>query len=234
MLSDDFKNATIEAIYWWNRTENYYHKYFSKFDKIYKDKELLDFFVEKLFNVFLIEYSVRRNINSGKDSVNKFLEELMSYDFINRIKLGDIEAIDDISDKLLKSKISVDNHTISLLSKIAFLVNPIEFSISDSLAKKSLWHLTIGKHNYLKYNLNNYSIFYKLVNNLLIEFEEILHEQQKTLKLFEGTEASIFYSKNLIAFNRRILDKFFWLKAQKESGSRIIFNNEPYLDFLKM
>jgi len=41
----DFENATIEAIYWWNRTEFYYHKYFSRLDELFNNKDLLQFFI---------------------------------------------------------------------------------------------------------------------------------------------------------------------------------------------
>ena len=32
----EITDATIEAIYWWNRNEFHYHRYFSNLDKIYK------------------------------------------------------------------------------------------------------------------------------------------------------------------------------------------------------
>ena len=54
-LKLQIENATLEAIYWWNRDEDYYHNYFSKLDSIYKDKPMLEFFTAKVFEVFLRE-----------------------------------------------------------------------------------------------------------------------------------------------------------------------------------
>ena len=48
-INIDFKNATLEAIYWWNRVEYRYHEHFKLFDEIYNNKKLLPFFTSKVF-----------------------------------------------------------------------------------------------------------------------------------------------------------------------------------------
>ena len=71
----EIETATLEAIYWWNRDESYYHNCFANFDNIYKDKAMLEFFTTKIFEVFLREYSIRRNLSAGHENVNKFIDE---------------------------------------------------------------------------------------------------------------------------------------------------------------
>lgn len=75
------ENATLETIYWWNRSEGYYHRYFSKFDEIYEDSKLLPFFIDKLFGPFLSDYSIRRNLGKGRVSLELFLKEVIEKDF---------------------------------------------------------------------------------------------------------------------------------------------------------
>jgi hypothetical protein len=67
------KDATIEAIYWWNRTENYYHEYFKKIDDMIECPELFNFFTQKVFENFLREYAIRRTISAGYKSVDSLL-----------------------------------------------------------------------------------------------------------------------------------------------------------------
>jgi hypothetical protein len=94
MTVSEIENATLEAIYWWNRDEYYYHSYFSQMDKIYRDKKVLDFFTRKIFEVFLKEYSVRRNLSSGVNSVISFIDELFEYDFFRFVQKGETEIIE--------------------------------------------------------------------------------------------------------------------------------------------
>ena len=118
-------NATIESIYWWNRDESYYHRYFSQLDNIYQDKRLLAFFTNKVFEFFLKGYSIRRNISSGYQNVDKFIDDLFEFDFVQQVKQGDLQVIDDVSRKIKAKGDSTKRNTISLLSKVAFLINPM-------------------------------------------------------------------------------------------------------------
>lgn len=80
---NEIKNATIDAIYWWNRSEHNYHHYFSRMDVIYKNPDAFKFFAQKISMTFLNDYSVRRNISSGEESVYSLIDGLLEYDFIN-------------------------------------------------------------------------------------------------------------------------------------------------------
>src|SRR4030042_2862720 len=138
MTSSEIENATLEAIYWWNRDEYYYHKYFSQLDIIYQDKTVLDFFTRKIFEVFLKEYSVRRNLSSGSRSIISFIDELFENNFFEKTIKGETEIIDVLSNKLKENGISTRRNTKSLLSKVAFLINPHDFSLYDSLSRESI------------------------------------------------------------------------------------------------
>jgi hypothetical protein len=232
MEAKDIRNATLEAIYWWNRNENYYFLHFKNIEKIYKNKSDLEFFTTKIFEVFLKEYSVRRNLSSGPETVDNFISVLIKKDFFQLVKKGQIEVIDKISKQLKKENKVTDRQTISLLSKIAFLINPVEFSLYDRLAKESLWEINKNKNNFEKKSLGNYSNFLKEIDNLLILSEKSLNEHLDILNKFKDTPAYEYFSKNPIAFKRRILDKYLWISHQNQSNKKIY--NEPYLKFSKM
>ncbi len=238
MNKSDIKNSAIEAIYWWNRSEGYYHKYFKKLDVIYTNKKQLNFFISKLFNSFLNEYSVRRNINKGSDSVNSFIDEIVEQNFIMKVKEGDVRCIDEMSAKLLNSGKSVKKRTISLLSKFAFLINPIDFSLYDTLAREAVWE--IHAKGIRKNSLMSYSNFISGVNDLLNLNSQIIKSQQSTLELFEGTEAYDYFSQNNEAFGRRIMDKYLWmykkrrLSDENQKKDSEMFDNSAYIEFLKM
>ena len=151
------RNATLEAIYAWNRTEGYYYSYFSRLDELHKNPEVFAFFTTKIFEGFLSDYSIRRNIKSGHENVDLFLKHIIEYGFIESVQNGDKSSVDNISEKLKNEKeVTNKKETRSLLSKIAFLINPEEFSLLDSLAKKSLWKLIKGKKGCKKYQLDSY------------------------------------------------------------------------------
>jgi hypothetical protein len=145
-------NAVLEAIYWWNRDEYYYHKYFSKLDTIFLDKVALDFFTRKIFEIFLREYSVRRNLSSGVENVSFFINELFENDFFTKVNNGETEVIDELSNILKENRKSTERNTRSLLSKVAFLINPHEFSLYDNLAKDSIVIVNKLRH----YEVNSY------------------------------------------------------------------------------
>ena len=234
MEAIDIRNATLEAIYWWNRNENYYYQHFKNIEKTYKNKSDLEFFKIKIFEVFLKEYSVRRNLSSGSETVDNFISQLIEKDFFKLVKKGEIEVIDKISNLLKKEKNVTKRQTISLLSKIAFLINPVEFSLYDRLAKESLWEINKNKNNFEKKSLGNYSNFIKEMDELLILSEKSLNKHLDILNQFKDTPAYEYFSQNPIAFKRRILDKYLWISYQNQKLSNRKIYNEPYLKFSKV
>lgn len=230
--SNDIKNATLEAIYWWNRDEFYYHKYFSQLDMIYNNELVLDFFTRKIFEVFLREYAIRRNLSSGIESVSFFIKEIMEDNFFERVKAGETEVIDKLSNKLKVSGKSTTRNTKSLLSKVAFLINPHSFSLFDSLAKKSIWTIYKDTKEINLKHLDNYSGFLNQTTKLrrCLHEEGLFKNSSKILKDFNGTESFFFFSTHLDAFEMRIVDKYLWLLAQ--DGKRKI-NNAGYIELHK-
>jgi hypothetical protein len=233
MIRKNIDNATLEAIYWWNRDEFFYHNYFSKIDEIVKKEETLDFFTKKIFEVFLREYSVRRNISKGSDSVKRFIEELFKYDFIKSVKLGDTEVIDSLSSILKENQYSTKKNTKSLLSKVAFLINPYDFYLYDSLAKYSIWDIQKSETRIVRSQLENYSTFITQVEILKerIEDKGLLNNSQNILSKFDGSDAHTFFSTSDNAFKMRIIDKYLWLYAQHKNDNTI--NNNGYFEIYK-
>ena len=233
MLEPEIENATLEAIYWWNRDEFYYHKYFSQLDKIYKDKLLLDFFTKKIFQVFLREYSVRRNLSPGLNSVFFLLDELFENNFFEHVVKANTDIIDELSSKLKVNCKSTSRHTKSLLSKIAFLINPNDFSLYDNLSKDAL--KLINKNTHFRNSaLESYSGFLKQTNFLRITIYDngLFLQSINILNEFKETEAFKFFTTNNQAFEMRIVDKFLWLLTQSSNNN--IFQNNEYRKLIKL
>lgn len=226
----DFKNATLEAIYWWNRNENYYHKYFTDFENIYSDKLLLEFFITKIFEIFLREYSIRRNIEKGYKNINYFIDELFEHNFVKRVKKGEIEVVDDVSHKLKLNGNTTNGKEIrSLLSKIAFLINPSNFSLLDSLVKGSLWSIIKKEKKCKRKELEYYTEFIKQTKIQILKNSYNLKTQMKLLENFKGTVAYQYFSKHPKAFELRIYDKYLWIMEQSKNEMGRKINNDGYL-----
>lgn len=225
-------NATLEAIYWWNRDEYYYHKYFSQLDKIHKNKITLDFFTTKVFKVFLREYSIRRNLSAGGNSVSSFIQELFENNFVEEVLKGRTEIIDELSAKIKTSGKSTKRNTRSLLSKVAFLINPQQFSLYDSLAKESIWAIHKDFKQFKISELSTYSGFLKQSKNLrdFITDNNLFKNAPLILSEFSETEAFKFFSVNNEAFEMRIVDKFLWLYDQPLNR----YNNQGYRELIKL
>lgn len=230
----EIETATLEAIYWWNRDESYYHNCFANFDNIYKDKAMLEFFTTKIFEVFLREYSIRRNLSAGHENVNKFIDELFHHQFTNSVKAGKTEIIDNLSGKIKEQGDSTKRQTKSLLSKVAFLINPNKFSLFDNLAKESVWELNKESKIFNRGELESYSFFIERVGRLLEDNAAILENQKLILNNFKDTPAYIFFSEHPEAFNRRIIDKYLWVRKQTQNEKARKINNDPYLQFTKI
>ena len=233
MTVSEIENATLEAIFWWNRTESFYHKSFSRMDILYQDKDLLNFFIRKIFEVFLREYAVRRNLLSGNESTNSFINELFENDFFQNVKNGNIEIIDTLSIKLKENGKSTVRNTKSLLSKVAFLINPHEFSLYDSLAKSSIWEINKENSKLKRTELESYSVF-KDQTDILRENlvkKDLFKTSHSLLLKFPKTESFEFFSKHKDAFELRIVDKFLWIYNQTLNGKE--FKNHSYIKFYK-
>jgi len=230
---EDFKNAAIEAIYCWNRTEYFYHKYFSKLDELYKNKYLRQFFTDKIFETFLREYSIRRNISAGYKKVDMFIDEIIEMKFVKYIKSGNVDAIDCISQQLKDSERSTNRETKSLLSKIAFLINPNDFSLYDSICKKSVGQLMNNCGFYRGKYIDNYSNYIVGVNCLLYDYSKILEQNIEILKILRETSANKYLLENPGAYKRRILDKYLWLYQQKQNINARPISNKAFREFLK-
>lgn len=217
--------AIYESIYWWNRSEAYYYSFLHRLDEIYVSKELYAIFSVKTFQVFLREYSVRWNIAEGTESVDLFIDQLFQFGFFEEVKNGKVEIIDSVSNfiKQVHNSSTKHRHSVSLLSKIAFLINPHKFVLYDALAKKSLYALCQNEIE-RKSKLETYIGFYEEAEKFKshLEKQNYFKNAYRILEAFPDTKAYHFFSKevNREAFKRRILDKYLWLEQQKESFSR--------------
>ncbi|WP_103664989.1 hypothetical protein [Gracilimonas amylolytica] len=225
---NEIRNATIDAIYWWNRSEHYYHHYFSKIDAIHKNPDTFKFFVQKIFMTFLSDYSVRRNLSSGEDSVYEFIDGLLKYSFISECRDGNLKIIDEISKKLHHSKVT-KNSTVSLLSKIAFLINPSSYSLYDSLSRKSLYKLKNKESQFTHSDIQEYSRFLEEVLNLKKRIMTDGHSKfiQSILQEYKQTKAYEFFRKHETAFELRVVDKILWIKSTERE-----IDNSGYLSLL--
>jgi len=238
MTKDEVENATLEAIFWWNSTESNYHNYFSRMDDIYyKKPRIFEFFITKTFEIFLREYSVRRNIRKNYKSVDLFIKTIIEQDFVTKVRDGKTSIVDELSEHLSTYKSITNNRqTRSLLSKIAFLINPTEFSLFDNLAKQSLWEIIKKDKSRTckKKDLEAYSIFLAEVEKQIDSSFPKNPDYNKILLEFEGTNAHRYFKLNKEAFKRRIYDKYLWLQSNnKKKNSRKIINT-PYKEFLKL
>ncbi len=235
VTQEEINTATLEAIYWWNRNEWYYHKYFSRLDELFSNKKLLVFFKTKVFEAFLKEYSVRRNIGEGEGSVQKFLNELFRTDinFVQHVKDSKVSVIDDVSLSLKNLRGSTRRETKSLLSKIAFLINPTCYSLYDSYTKASIYDiLKKTTSSFKKKELESYSFYLNKTVSFLESSTDKFDNSFKILDGFNGSPAHDFFKMNQMAFKKRILDKFLWIYHQNKLG-RAIFNDE-YLTFYSL
>ncbi len=213
----NINNAIYEAIYMWNRTEHYYHTYFSKFNKIIEDERIMKVFVEKMYNNFLSEYSVRRNFKEGQESVYQFLYRLKELDFFSRVSSGDINVVDETSAILKLEDITNKRRTVSLLSKTSFLINPSEFILYDNLARKSLYKKMSEFSSMRGIDLSLYSTFIKHALILLNKAESkgLFSDLEKILWEFKNTEAYSFFTNNHHSLKLRVIDKFLWIEGSK-------------------
>lgn len=221
------ETASLEAIYWWNRTEGYYHDHFSRIEKYAEDGELFEFFCQKLFEVFLREYSIRRNIVKGRKAPLDFLYYLKDSRFFSRVADGEIDAIDETSIDLKEnSKLTNNRECRSLLSKLAFLINPSAFSLYDQYALESLYQLLKKHKKITRRQLDSYNSFIENSTALIDSNKIIIDQRIANLELFENSSAQVYFSGDNPAFRRRIFDKYLWL--YKVNSKETVINNSAY------
>jgi hypothetical protein len=223
------KAGILETIYYWNKSEYFYNKYFSQIKNIFKSESNLTFLANKIFPSFLSEYGVRRNLPQGPEIYLYFLKELEKSDFFNRVALNDISVIDEISEYLKSEKNLIQRNTKSLLSKFACLINPNYFFMMDSFAKLSIKKLCL--EDIKKIEIDEYSKYHSLCLKLS---EEIDHNYetgifQGLLRSFPNSPAHDYFGKNMNAFKYRTVDKILWITSS--NNSNILSTNDCYLDF---
>lgn len=223
---DQIEQATLEAIYWWNRNEYFNHRRFKNLDLLLDDEKYKNVVLEKIIKPFLGEYSVRRNIAKGDENILKFLQNIKEVNFIKKVKFGNIPVIDETSDMFKNEGFTNKRKTVSLLSKMAFLINPSEFVLYDSLAKNSLKCLLLERSVGVKSkDIEKYSEFY---NHILFIKDEIKDAglfkfSDELLNIYRKTQAYEFFSINRKAFELRIIDKILWLMQQaKINNSNLV------------
>tara|TARA_R110001583_G_scaffold132769_1_gene284712 strand:+ start:1175 stop:1954 length:780 start_codon:yes stop_codon:yes gene_type:complete len=243
ILKPKINNAALEAIYWWNRTEGYYHSYFYNYDKKIHKTKCESIFINNIFEVFLREYSIRRNFASGKHNPKILLDNLIQLDFFKEIKKSNIQIIDIVSEKLklvptknVEGKIvslTNNNKTTSLLSKIAFLINPSTYFLNDTLVTDSVNQLTKGVKFEKTEEFDHYLKFYKKVNYIENYFSEnnLFEKPFNVLENFKETEAYSYFGSNKKAFKQRIVDKYLWLNKINEERVK---NGEVEVDNINL
>jgi len=152
----------------------------------------------------------------------------MKSSYFTRIKSGDITVIDDISDQFRTQSALTNGRQIkSLLSKMAFLINPHNFSLMDNFAKDSLWKIIRHKKQIKKVELENYSTFFEQSGLLIKENLNNIKELNNCLSDFKPSDAYSFFTDNQAAYQRRVFDKYLWLMRATSNGKVIVNNAYP-------
>ncbi len=210
--------STYEAIFWWNRTESLYHKSFSKIGLLKENEKAKKFFIRKVFDTFLKEFAVRRNVAKGYNSVELLFENLFSNDNIIRIQNENKEIVDELSETYAKLEFTNYKQTRSLISKCAFMINPSHFSLLDEYTKISLSKIT--EKSKISFD-NSYSTFISAINDEIINIENFSETYNPILEKFKETDAYVFFKDNPNAFVRRIFDKYLWIERLDDKEVRI-------------
>jgi hypothetical protein len=229
---ETLEQAAYEAIYWWNRNESYYHQYFSQIDQFYQNVEMLNFFISKIYSPFLREYSIRRNLKPGYDSIKIYLDAIQENSFFEEVANGNLLIIDEISSKVKNNGNGVINGTVSLLSKTAFLCNPSKFSLYDKYAKTSLKNIISKQNNKVK--LDSYNDFVFACNEIIELNKYQILSTMPVLQDFSGSSAEIFFNSNSETYCRRVFDKYLWMthNVQTDPSRKVL--NKAYVDFYKL
>lgn len=204
--------ACLEASYWWVHYEQDFHEQFSLWCRKTVDHLSQDDF--KVFTDFTTRYSLSRNLKGGDDTKKSLLRKLSANGLFDQVKDGTITVVDDLSAVLGEQH----KTQTSLLSKLATLCNPIDFTMYDRLAKIGLAYMLMGQQSMRKHN--SYQVFlddwekfavrcFTTVDNHLID-----NHYDYLVNHFD-------VNRDLLSrpiYGRRVVDKYLWLLGQKESN----------------
>lgn len=213
MSDQDFRKATFEALFWWQRSECQYSiELRNAFAKRHEEGKI-GAFVESSFSKFLADYSIRRNLRGkGLEPVEKFVEKCFEERGLieNLLSQGDKgKTIDKFVDIVEKDKaLSGGQRLTSLIAKTSFLFMPGVIPLYDQLAKKAL-------ENIQGIQIPSFSVFLSCFEEQKREWSEpikrFLKEQSYTMNLFpefEGIEDREDF------FVHRVVDKLLWIKGK--------------------
>lgn len=260
---EQLRTACQETIFYWNLCEGYYHYHSAQISKKAdqeNDASWLLFYHEKIYQAFLRQYSIRRNLVADEKNSDpkglELLKTLQSIEFFKSLHDGKRDTIDK-ANEYLKSKtelvpyVNNDNKergrrsTRSLLGKTAFLVNPAVYSLYDNLAKDALHKIVLElredtdhAHYFpkkvMKKSLSeNYEKFLDCSDTLITYLDkecEFSAIRVKSLIYFKDTHAGKYFAENDDCYKRRATDKFLWIMEHEKRNRPV--NNEPISDFL--
>ncbi|MBK6699293.1 MAG: hypothetical protein IPG55_05220 [Saprospiraceae bacterium] len=110
---------------------------------------------------------------------------------------------------------------VSFLSKMAFLINPKDFSLYDKYARNSMNLILKSKVSGKKKAIDKtYDQFISKINVELEENESELMSQLKTLHNLPQKIETSYFENNPRIFIRRIYDKYLWLLSQDRNERR--------------
>jgi hypothetical protein len=210
--------ATNEAIYWWKRDEYYYHKVFSNFVTIYEDSEQLEFFGNYLFKSFTKQYSVSRTLKNIDKNLSNLIDYLNTKEYFTNVIAGNISIIDEVANNF--PKYLSNGKPISFLSKLAFLINPLQFSLYDTLARNSLSEILKEEKSIHRAVKKSYTEFINFIDDKLDKNNVTLNKQINKLDNFNICCEIEFLKDNPLIFKRRVYDKYLWLYSQNDKNRR--------------
>lgn len=210
MLIEDtiIRKAIFEAIYSWQRSEYMYSNdmnfaYNNRFDNA-----LVKSYAENSFAKFLSDFSVRRNISGhGTRPVITFISFCyMKNGFLECISVDNFSTvIDSYSNTLKETEMTNKKHSISLLSKTAFLLYPDRIPLYDSRAIKSIQKLHSCKINTYKEFSDKFTITRNLLSDrILYLFNDIRNICNHFDEFSEINDLNSFIIQ-------RTTDKLLWL-----------------------
>lgn len=208
-----YKDQAIgESILWWFRDEYWLHKSIQNIEKSLSNGTS-KIFSEKVISVFLGRYSIRRTIQAGEVNAEKFTSELVETGFLNSVKQGQFEKIDQFS-TVFKS--GAKSSIKSALSKFATLYNPNVYIMFDSRSRRGMHRirkLIGGKldDNLTYKEIDNYSNYLRYAKALTEEYED--EKLVSILANVNDSDIRKYLLKNLNAFKLRIVDKWLWLEG---------------------
>lgn len=218
--------------YFWQFHENKYNKYFTKLEKIVSDKYQSEFFTNVIFKKFLSDFSIRRNLKKGDETLKNFLYVLHANNFIKEVEKGNTEIIESINE-FIKNETDLSNgrSIISLLSKLASMINPRDFSLLDRYSKQELKEL----HNKIgvkvkNESLGNYNDYIKMIDLVIDNNKKVISEVYNNNDTWKLEIAHEFFKNNESAFNRRLLDKYLLHSIDTEKIKKNKIGYERYIN----